>query len=133
MTTLNLWVALAKRRDNSPRHWILIAAEPNSERGTYYHVTGGPIKHKEYALEISSGKRLNSNGNGEIYYVSQMDEKDRNKLQSSTKKVEPKFCQRCVVYVLADLDRNRIVPSGTYDTWYSQMEHDPYSNVGAPY
>lgn len=85
---------------------------------------------KPYVLEIQT-KRVDSHGIEKNHIIGQISEKDVNKIKSSAQKVTPKFCQRWVVDVLADLKKKKLVPVGTSDGWNRSMEKDPYSDNGA--
>ncbi|KAI1257418.1 hypothetical protein MGN70_000458 [Eutypa lata] len=131
MSTLKLYVAICK--EHSPggaRHWILMLAPEGAERGTWYHVTGGPTQNKPYKLEIQT-KRINSTGVETHHHVGNIAQKDVNKVKSSAQKIAPKFCQGWAVDVLGDLEKKSLVPRGTHNGWSQQMEVDPYSNDGA--
>ncbi|KAI1143726.1 hypothetical protein F5Y05DRAFT_407132 [Hypoxylon sp. FL0543] len=131
MSTLNLYVAICKERTTgNARHWVLLLAAEGAEQGTWYHVTGGPTMNKSYKLEIQV-KRVNSIGIETLTHVATIDKKDINKVKSSAQNITPKFCQRWVVDVLGDLEKKSLVPQGTQNAWFQQMEKDPYSNDGA--
>ncbi|RSL80473.1 hypothetical protein CDV31_017121 [Fusarium ambrosium] len=132
MAPLNLWLAICKaRREGGARHWMLILAAKDAENGTWYHCSGGPTLNKPYTVEIVT-KRVNSHGIESLYPIGEISDKDKNKVKSTVQNTSPKFCQRWVVDVLADLERKGLVVAETSNTWYMAMENDPYSNDGAP-
>ncbi|KAI2782958.1 hypothetical protein F4815DRAFT_442946 [Daldinia loculata] len=131
MAYLELYVAICKvRYAGDARHWLLIAAYPGEEHGTWYHVTGGPTHDKDYKLEIQT-KRVDNHKIESYYKVGNLQEVDVKKLKASAQSITPKFCQRWIVDVLKDLERKSLMSSGTGDAWYQNMEVDPYSHDGA--
>lgn len=128
---LGIYVAYGQRRGKAALHWIILARPDGGMACTYYHVTGGPTQGTPYKIEIQDSKRFDSNGIASTHLVGNIKASDRNKLKASCKNFQPMFCQRWVVEVLGDMERKGLLPSGTYTTWHSNMEVDPYSNNGA--
>jgi hypothetical protein len=124
---LELYVAYGQRRGNDALHWIILAVPENSDRCTYYHVTGGPTQGTDYVLQIEANKRVNSNGIASTEHIGTIEKSDINKLKASAQKVTPQFCQSWAVEVLGDLERKSLVAKGTKETWQAKMERDPYA------
>ncbi|KAJ5265273.1 hypothetical protein N7524_006291 [Penicillium chrysogenum] len=58
----DIYVAYGNRRRNDTLHWILLLANPGSDRCTWYHVVGGPTQGRPYQPKIEANKRVNSFG-----------------------------------------------------------------------
>ncbi|KAI1206896.1 uncharacterized protein F4807DRAFT_463294 [Annulohypoxylon truncatum] len=131
MSTLEFYVGICRQRQaGQARHWMLVAVAPGADICTWYHADGGPTQNKPYTLKIQN-KRFNSHGVESYNKVADIKAKDINKVKSSAQKITPKYRQRWAVDVLGDLERKSLVPAGTSQAWFNQMEVDPYSSDGA--
>ncbi|CVL07343.1 uncharacterized protein FPRN_13727 [Fusarium proliferatum] len=111
MGTLNLYLAVSKERgQGQPRHWILMLAEEDATHAIFYHITGGPMRGKSYEVL----------------------EKDRQKIKAAVRQAPPLFCQRWILNVFEDLEKQGVVPEGTCSKWNEALETDPFSGDGAP-
>jgi hypothetical protein len=123
---LDLYVAFGQRRGNDPLHWILLVAPKNSDRCTWYHVTGGPTQGAGYSLMIQANKRINSLGIASKELIGSIQEKDINKLKSSAQRVPLQRCQRWTCDLLADLERKGLVRAGTTANYRGRIEPSPF-------
>jgi hypothetical protein len=132
MSTLNLHLAISKERgQGQPRHWILMLAEENATHAIFHHVTGGPMHGKPYEVVIEP-KRVDSHGIEKRYLIAQVLKKDRQKVKAAVRQAPPLFCQRWILNVLEDLEKQGIVPEETSSKWNEALETDPFSEDGAP-
>ena len=127
MAKIKLWLAFGQRRENFGRHWCLILVGDDPERGTYFHIQGGPSQSRKYEVVIQAKKLFHSSGFSEHHLIAEMDEENRNKVKASAQEIPPERCQQWTVKVLGDLERKDLVPEGTHDHWLKQIEESPFS------
>ncbi|KAG9496147.1 hypothetical protein J7337_012726 [Fusarium musae] len=132
MSTLNLYLVISKERgQGQPRHWILMLAEENATHGIFYRITGGPMHGKPYEVTIEP-KRVDSHGIEKRHLIAQVLEKHRQKIKAAVRQAPPLFCQRWILNVVEDLEKQGVVPKGTCSKWNEALETDPFSDNGAP-
>ncbi|KAJ5823328.1 hypothetical protein N7447_005668 [Penicillium robsamsonii] len=101
---------------------MLLLANPGSLHCTWYHVVGGPTQNRGYDRKIEAGKRIDSFGISKKQYIGQISARDINKVKSAVVAVPVQECQRWTVEVLAGLERKSLIPLGTSNDYYNQME-----------
>ncbi|KAJ6031552.1 hypothetical protein N7540_002284 [Penicillium herquei] len=129
-SSLDIYVAFGQRRGNDTLHWILMLAHPGSDRCTWYHVIGGPTQGRPYEPKIEANKRVHSFGISSKQWISRVSASEINKIKAATKAVPLQRCQRWTTEVLGVLERKGLVPSGTRDHFYNQIEPSRYEQTG---
>ncbi|KAI0428637.1 hypothetical protein F5Y09DRAFT_312397 [Xylaria sp. FL1042] len=127
MPSLQLYLGMGKRRGDDPVHWMLILKDPEEDRGTWYHVTGG---RGIYKVTIQDGKRFHSHGISEHHFICNFSASDRNKLKSACQRAKLARCQEWTTAVLGDLEQRGLVPEGTYSQWFHRIELSEWSTDG---
>lgn len=129
-SSLDIFVAFGQRRGNDTLHWILLLAQPGSDRCTWYHVVGGPTQGVPYQPKIEANKRMNSFGISTKQWVSRVPATEINKIKSAAQSVPMQRCQRWTTEVLAVLERKGLVPPGTHAHFHSQIEPSHFEQCG---
>lgn len=124
---LDLYVAFGNRRGNDTVHWILLVVPRNSDRCTYYHVTGGPTR-TGYTLQIQANKRVTSFGIASKELVGCIYEGDLNKLKASAQRMPLQRCQRWTCDLLSDLERKGLIRAGTAASFLARIEPSPHES-----
>lgn len=127
MGKLEIYIAFGHRRGSDPVHWMIMPRTPHS---TWYHVTGGPSQGTNYELVIQNNKQFKTFGVSDHCYVGEISGKDQNKVKAATKKVPVQRCQEWTVEVPRNLEKKGLVPVGTRDYWFNQIEASSYSTDG---
>ncbi|KAJ5569893.1 uncharacterized protein N7459_009323 [Penicillium hispanicum] len=110
-TTLAVSIAFCKRRPSyDPLHWILITAHHGSDRGTWYHVVGGPSQRRGYELRIQANKRLDSPGIESKKWISNIPATEQLKVKAAVKAVPLQYHQCWMTLVLSKLHFKGLVP-----------------------
>ena len=85
---------------------------------------------KPYEVTIEP-KRVESHGIDKRHLIAQVLEKDRQKIKAAVRQAPPLFCQRWILNVFEDLEKQDVVPEGTCSKWNEALETDPFSDDGA--
>lgn len=120
--SLDLHLAIAKRREEHPQHWILVLCPSGSVRGTYYHVKGGPTQGVEYEVHIEANKRLDSTGIESTTQITTMSAAEQKKVVAAARAVPAQYCQTYVIGVLERLEDKELVPAGTVKRYTDIVE-----------
>jgi hypothetical protein len=103
----------------------------DSDRCTWYHVTGGPSQGLDYTLTIQANKRVNSLGIESKELVGSIYEKYIDKLKSSAQSLPLQRCQRWTCELLSDLERKGLITAGTAASYRARIEPSPYERSTA--
>ena len=124
--TLEVHVAFGQRRRDDPLHWMLLIKPRDSNRCTWYHVTGGPTQGTGYTLLIQANKRVDSIGISAIEFIGNINERDINKVKSSAQRVPLRRCQRWTCDLIEDLEHKGLIQPGTAARYQTRIEPSPY-------
>lgn len=130
--SLDVYVAFCKRRSEYPLHWMLLVANPGSQRCTWYHVVGGPSQNREFERKIQAEKRIDSHGIATKTWISNISASEAFKVKEIVDSVPLRRCQRWTTDVLAGLEREGLVPPGTSGGYQARIEPSPYEMVSPP-
>ena len=126
MSDLDIYIGYEARQGNDPLHWIVLLAPPGSERGTWYHVTGGPMESTGYALEIQRNQQMSRSGIVSKAKVSTIAARDVDKFDAAARSVPLQRCQRWTVALLAKLETKDLLPPGTSAHFEKKVEPTRY-------
>lgn len=127
----DIYVAYGNRRRNDTLHWILLLANPGSDRCTWYHVVGGPTQGRPYQPKIEANKRVNSFGIASKVWISRIPASEINKVKATAQSVPLQRCQCWTTEVLAGLERKQLVPPGTSAYHRTQIEPSRFEQCGS--
>ncbi|KAJ5185836.1 hypothetical protein N7491_006294 [Penicillium cf. griseofulvum] len=83
----DIYIAYGNRRRNDTLHWILLLANPGSDRCTWYHVVGGPTQGRPYQPKIEANKRVNNFGIASKVWISRIPASEINKVKVTAQSV----------------------------------------------
>ena len=83
-----------------------------SQRGVWYHSTGGPTQNKPYAVTIEANKRIDSHGIQSTELIGTILPGDVNKVKAAAQRVPAQQCQRYVVALVHELEKKGFVQHG---------------------
>lgn len=93
-------------------HWLLSLQSCGVTECTWIHSTGGPSQGREYECSIQANKPVESHGIASSSLQGYVSPQEVNEVISIAKCIEPQQCQMYVVAVIAELEKNGLLPEG---------------------
>ncbi len=93
-------------------HWLLSLQSTNATRCAWIHSTGGPTQERSYECSIRANKAVDSRDIASTSFQGNISPRDVDKVIAAAKRIEPQQCQMYVVAVVAELEKEGLLPKG---------------------
>ena len=93
-------------------HWLLSLQSSNSTNCAWIHSTGGPSQNRNYECSIQAKESVDSRGIAFTSFQGNISARDVDKVIAAAERIEPQQCQLYVVAVVAELEREGLLPEG---------------------
>lgn len=113
----DIYVAFSRPQlPGDPIHWLILTIHPGEDRCTWFHCEGWP-GYRRTAIE--AGKRFDSWGIGSKVFISRIPATAGPIVEEQARAIPPQSCRYWVLYLLLRIEKQVLVPAGTYEHWRS--------------
>lgn len=93
-------------------HWLLSLRSVGAKECTWIHSIGGPSQERDYECSIRANKSLDSRSIASTSLQGTISSQDVDKVIAIAKRIQPQQCQMYVVAVVAELEKEGLLPRG---------------------
>lgn len=109
---VEIYVCYSPECAESRPHWLLSLQSVGSKGCPWIHSTGGPTQERDYECRIQAKKSIDSHGIASISLQGTISSQDVDEVIAAAKRIEPQQCQMYVVAVVAELEKDGLLPQG---------------------
>ncbi|KAI1121729.1 hypothetical protein F5Y10DRAFT_271803 [Nemania abortiva] len=119
MSTLRFYIAVISWPGSILRHWVPVLWNPDRKEGSWYHLNtlGG------YDVTLRDEEYFEAEEVREVIFISEFSPDNRTELNATCRRTEYDSCQTWVSTLLFYLERDHLVPEGTYISWLNRRDH----------
>ncbi|KAJ0415133.1 hypothetical protein BJY00DRAFT_318123 [Aspergillus carlsbadensis] len=114
--TYDLYVGMTDRKDQ-PEHWVMMIVIPGDDYCTFYHANHEPLTWPRYQRYTEPMKRFDHCKVVRRDRICSIRESDMKKFRQVCWEIEPHHCQRYIIGVLNELEKDGLVPQGTGESY----------------
>ena len=109
---IEVYVYYSPESGESHPQWLLSVQSVGSKGCRWIHSTGGPTQERDYECRIQAKKSIDSHDIASISLQGTISSQDVDKVIAVAKRIEPQQCQMYGVAVVAELEKDGLLPQG---------------------